>query len=281
MDPKLVDVPPAGDDWLHELKFDGYRTQLIIDETGVRAFTSGRHDWSAKYQPIVEAAASLSLPAIIDGEVAVQDESGVTQFGELRSAIFKAPHRLVFFAFDLLHLNGQDLREWPLEDRRDLLHGYIEGLEPVIAFSESFDGEGADFFAWAEGQGLEGIVSKRKGSRYMRGTTDLWQKTKCWTIDDFDVIGVKKGDDGLPYALFAQEGVRMGAAIVSLPNKQRDLFWRYVETAGTDQPSDWRWREKNTTWLPPGTTATVRFLRGSDRLRHASIKDLRISSDRW
>src|SRR5690606_25220484 len=169
------------------------------------------------------------------------------------------------------------LRNWPLEDRRELLHGYIDGLEPAIAFSESFDGEGADFFAWAEGRGLEGIVSKRKGSQYLSGETDLWQKTKCWAVDDFDVIGVKKGDDGLPYALFAQGGERMGAAIVSLKAKERELFWRYVETAGRNQPTDRRWREKNTTWLPPGTTATVRFLRGSDRLRHASIKELRIN----
>lgn len=277
MDPRLVDAPPRGDQWLHEIKFDGYRTQLVVENGEARAFTRNGHDWTAKYGPIVQAASTFpTTSAIVDGELVVQDENGVSDFMALRSAITRQPHRLVFFAFDLLHVEGHDLRDMPLEDRRELLGDLVEGKDP-IHLSEEFDGEGATFFAAAEAQGLEGIVSKKKGSRYIAGETDLWQKTKAWAEGEFEVIGVKRGDDGLPYALFAQSGVRMGAAIVSLKAKQREAFWSYVEAQGLDKPTDPSWREKNTTWLPVGTRARVRYLKGADRLRHASIKAIRIS----
>lgn len=275
MHPRLVEAPPAGNGWLHEIKYDGYRTQILIED-GARAFTRNGHDWTAKYGPIVQAAETLPCAsAIIDGELVVQDENGVSDFAALRSAITSAPHQLVFFAFDLLHLNGHDLRDMILEDRRELLTDLVEHRAPII-LSEEFDGEGATFFAAAEAAGLEGIVSKRKGSRYLPGETDHWLKVKCWAEDEFDVIGVKKGSDGLPYALFARDGVHVGAAIVSLKAKLRNEFWTYVEERKLDKPTI-PIREKNTTWIWPGVTARVRYLKGSDKLRHASIKSLVIS----
>ena len=190
MDPRLVDAPPKGDGWLHEIKYDGYRTQLLIEDGQARAFTRRGHDWTDKYGPIVDVARTLPCTsAIIDGELIVQDENGVSDFMALRSAIFKEPHRLVFFAFDLLHLNGHDLRDMPIEDRRELLTELIEDSDP-IHLSTEFDGDGTVFFAAAEARGLEGIVCKKKGSRYIAGETDLWQKVKCWVTGDLDVIGV-------------------------------------------------------------------------------------------
>lgn len=131
MQPRLVDAPPMGDGWLHEIKYDGYRTQLVIEAGRVRAYTRNGHDWTEKYRTIISAAQDLPCAsAIIDGEVVVQDERGVSDFAALRSATFSAPHRLVFFAFDLLHLNGHDLRNMVLEDRRELLTGLVEGHPP-------------------------------------------------------------------------------------------------------------------------------------------------------
>lgn len=128
MQPALVDEPPAGDDWLHEIKYDGYRTQLAIGGSQVRAFTRNGHDWTAKYPDIAQAAGRIDCQsALIDGEVCVQDERGVTDFAALRSAMTKEPWRLVFFAFDLLHLNGVDLRRQPLEERRAHLRWILEG----------------------------------------------------------------------------------------------------------------------------------------------------------
>lgn len=274
MQPRLVDAPPKGDSWLHEIKYDGYRTQLLVDAGRARAYTRNGHDWTEKYRTIVTIAGQLPCTsAIIDGEVVVQDEQGVSDFAALRSAITSAPHRLVFFAFDLLHLNGHDLRDMAIEDRRDLLADLIEGKVPIV-LSQEFDGEGADFFAAADAAGLEGIVSKRKGSRYLAGETDHWLKVKCWAEGEYDVIGVKRGDDGLPYALFASDGKRVGAAIVSLKSKVRDQFWSYVDEWAADKPTVAGPREKNATWIRPGMTATVRHLKGSDKLRHASIKAL-------
>ena len=114
--PPLVPVisakPPEGGDWIHEVKYDGYRTQLIIEDGKARAFTKTGLDWSAKYGPVVEAAAALPCKnAILDGEMVVLDERGVSDFLALPGAIRKAPERLVFVAFDLLHLDGFD-RRW-------------------------------------------------------------------------------------------------------------------------------------------------------------------------
>lgn len=142
MDPRLADAPPKGDGWLHEIKYDGYRTQLLIEDGQARAFTRRGHDWTEKYGPIVDVAKALPCTsAIIDGELIVQDENGISDFMALRSAIFKEPHRLVFFAFDLLHLNGHDLRDMILEDRRELLAELIEDRDP-IHLSSDFDGDG-------------------------------------------------------------------------------------------------------------------------------------------
>lgn len=276
MHPRLIDAPAKGDGWLHEIKYDGYRTQLVVEDGAARAFTRNGHDWTAKYGPIVAAANTLPCTsAIIDGELIVQDENGVSDFAALRSAITRAPHRLIFFAFDLLHLNGHDLRDMVLEDRRELLEDLIEDRDPIILSSE-FDGEGTAFFVVAEAKGLEGIVSKKKGSRYISGETDLWVKAKAWQVEEFDVAGVKRGDDGLPYALFTREGEYVGAAIVSLRSKLRETFWRFVEEQGTAGTPAWGRREKHATWLRPGMRATVRYLKGSEKLRHASIKAIEI-----
>src|SRR5690349_14844480 len=109
--PTLVPEPPTGEGWIHEIKYDGYRTLIVIDRGQVRAFTRNGNDWSTAYKRVVAACSRLVCQtALIDGEMVVQDEHGITDFPALRSAIYRAPHRIVFFAFDLLHLDGQDLR---------------------------------------------------------------------------------------------------------------------------------------------------------------------------
>lgn len=107
MHPRLIDGPAKGDIWLHEIKYDGNRTQLLVEDGTARVFTRNGHDWTAKYGPIIAAAQTFPCTsATVDGEIVVQDENGVSDFAALRSAITKEPHRLTFYAFDLLHLNG-------------------------------------------------------------------------------------------------------------------------------------------------------------------------------
>ncbi len=109
--PTLVSEPPTGDGWLHEIKHDGYRTLIVIDDGRVCAYTRNGHDWSDRYSRVVACAAQLQCwSAIIDGEMIVQDERGLSDFLALRHALSQEPHRLFFYAFDLLHLDGNDLR---------------------------------------------------------------------------------------------------------------------------------------------------------------------------
>jgi bifunctional non-homologous end joining protein LigD len=164
---------------------------------------------------VVEACARLTCgTALIDGETAVQDKHGITDFLALRSAIRKAAHRIVFFAFDLVHLDGQDLRDCPLLERREHLRGLIEP-DPrcPIQFSDHVEGDGAKFFEAAAELGLEGIVSKRAASRYRSGRSRSWLKVKNMVEDEFvllgterdSVLGTERDSDGVPWALLASD----------------------------------------------------------------------------
>lgn len=114
MFPTLVEVPPTGDNWIHEIKYDGYRTQVIVEDGKARAFTRTGIDWSSTYKQIVEAAQALpAKSAILDGEAIVLNEKGSSDFHSLRSAMRWSPGRIIFVPFDLLHLNGIDLRRDP------------------------------------------------------------------------------------------------------------------------------------------------------------------------
>jgi ATP-dependent DNA ligase len=136
----------------------------------------------------------------------VQDEDGLSDFDALRSAIHEAPHRIVFFAFDLLHLEGQDLRRNPLMDRRAALRGLIESDQhSPIQFSDHADCDGALFFKHAADLGLEGIVSKRAKSLYRGGPSRNWLKTKNMVESEFVLLGTEIDDSGIPWALLARE----------------------------------------------------------------------------
>jgi bifunctional non-homologous end joining protein LigD len=205
--PTLVPEPPAGAGWIHEIKYDGYRTLLIIDRGQVRAFTRNGNDWTRAYRRVVEACAKLACEtALIDGEMVVQDEHGITDFYALRSAIYTAPHRLVLFAFDLLHFNGQDLRVHSLMERRVLLKRLIQQNPPSpIQFSDHLEGDGARFFKAAAELGLEGIVSKRAASRYRSGRSRSRLKAKNMVESEFILLGTERDSDGVPWALLASD----------------------------------------------------------------------------
>ncbi len=193
--PTLVPEPPTGEGWIYEIKHDGYRTLVVMDRGQVRAFTRNGNDWTRAYRGWSRLAASwpARLPCI-DGEMVVQDEHGITDFHALRSAIYTAPHRLVLFAFDLLHLDGQDLRGRPLMERRALLRRLITpDTRSPIQFSDHVEGDdGARFFKAAAELGLEGIVSKRAASRYRSGRSRSWLKTKNMIESEFVLLGTDR-----------------------------------------------------------------------------------------
>ena len=135
--PTRAKEAPAGSSWIHEIKHDGFRTLLVKEGIYVRALTRNGHDWTNRYAPIVRSCMGLGCQsAVIDGEIVVQDENGVSDFDALPWAIRHEPHRLVFFAFDLLFLDGEDLRERELMERREKLSSLFQRTQcPGLLYS--------------------------------------------------------------------------------------------------------------------------------------------------
>ncbi|TIO52984.1 MAG: ATP-dependent DNA ligase [Mesorhizobium sp.] len=273
--PTLVEKPPEGEGWIHEVKFDGYRSQIVIDDEDVRIFTRRGLDWTAKYRDLVESAKRLNVQrAIIDGEIIVLNEAGVSDFGELRKAITRRQHDLYFVAFDLLHLNGHDLRDMPLGDRREVLQAMIPAGER-IQFSEALPGTGAAVFHLVEQAGFEGVVSKRKDSKYRSGSSTNWLKTKAYMISEYDLLGVERESGKPAFALMAERGTGryVGSAFITLNREMRERLWKCVQEHVGTAPKGMK--RPATQWVKPGLIARVKHLRGEEDLRHASLQDFR------
>lgn len=282
MVPTLSAEPPEGEGWIHEIKYDGYRTQIVIDAGGVRAFTRNGYDWSDRYPAALAAAGGLKVQsAILDGEMIVQDEQGRSDFFAFQRAITEKPEQLVFMAFDLLHLEGADLASLPLLGRRERLREIIGANKPgcCIQFSDHMEGNGADFFEAVDAIGLEGIVSKKANSRYRSGRTRQWLKIKCFAEAEFVVVGVQREPGCSPAALLAREteaGLSYaGSAFVTLTYADREIFWRIVEALEVPAPAV-PILAKKAQWTTPELRVRAQYLKGSDKLRHATLKTLLI-----
>jgi bifunctional non-homologous end joining protein LigD len=259
---------------MHEAKFDGYRSQIIIEDGGVRIFTRRGLDWTAKYRDLAEAAKGLNVQnAIIDGEIIVLNEDGIPDFAALRKAITRRQHDLYFVAFDLLNLNSHDLRDMALEDRRDILAGLIEPGSRV-QFSEALSGEANAIYHLVDTAGLQGMLSKRAGSKYRSGPTTNWLKTKSFTESEFELLGVERERGKPAFALMAEPGTRkyVGSAFVSVNREMRERLWKRVQEHAGPPPKDMPKRPA-TQWVKPGIMARVKHLRGEEDLRHASLQD--------
>ncbi|MBZ9709468.1 ATP-dependent DNA ligase [Mesorhizobium sp. ESP7-2] len=273
--PTLVEKPPEGEGWIHEVKFDGYRSQIIKDDGGVRIFTRRGLDWTAKYRDLAKAAADLDVEsAIIDGEIIVLNEAGLSDFGALRKAITNRQHDLYFVAFDLLHVNGYDLRDMPLEDRREILAEMIpEGRR--IQFSQALPGEASAIFHLIDLAGMEGMVSKRRDSKYRSGPSTNWLKAKCYTVEEYELLGVEREPGKPAFALMADRktGQYVGSAFINSSRAIRDRLWKRVQEHAGLAPKGMK--RPATQWVKPGIIGRVKHLRGEEDLRHASLQDFR------
>ncbi|WDR05275.1 DNA ligase D [Devosia rhodophyticola] len=189
-----ADAPPRQGNWLHEIKFDGYRTLAFLEGDTARLITRGGLDWTKRYGGLPAAFAKLNCrEAVIDGEIVVLDDKGISRFGKLQDALSNgAGNQLVFYAFDLLHLDGWDLRNVPLVKRKlllaQLLSGHID-TRSAIQFSDHVEGDGTPLFDHASDLGLEGIVSKRADSKHTDGRSKSWLKIKALKTGDFVIAG--------------------------------------------------------------------------------------------
>ena len=176
--PTQADRPPSGAGWLHEIKMDGFRLIARRDAGGVRLITRNGHDWTDRYPTIAGSVGRLRCRScVIDGEVVIVDEHGRAVFERLQNGPRIKPEA-VLFAFDLIELDGQDLRREPLLTRKKTLLSLVKGAPAGIRYNEHLEGEGDVIFRHACKLGCEGIVSKRADSPYRSGRSRDWIKTK-------------------------------------------------------------------------------------------------------
>lgn len=188
----LAKDAPAGDQWVHEIKFDGYRMLCRIDKGKAEFISRNQKSWTSDLEYLSQVAARLPVKqAILDGEVVAFKEDGVTDFQALQNVFSEGRvHELVYYVFDLLYLNGMDLRRVPLTERKGLLDKLITaaGKQTTIRFSEHFVGNGPQFFLQASKLDVEGIICKLGDRPYVGGRSTDWLKVKANQRDEF-VIG--------------------------------------------------------------------------------------------
>jgi bifunctional non-homologous end joining protein LigD len=275
-----VDKVPSGKRWVHEIKFDGYRVQVHLRDAAVKIFTRRGHDWTNRFRKIAADAWHVSAgSAIMDGEVVVPSADGTTDFSVLQNELKGRSKKIVLVAFDLLYLNGYDLRRLPLFERKAQLKKII--AETDVQFSESFEVDGKEIYEHACKTGLEGVVSKVRDSRYNSGRTNDWVKKTCaqretLVIAGFALDGKKfdglylarhKGDE-LVYAGKVDHGFQPAAA--------KDLQARLKPLIRKTQPYTKRIAHRGI-WVEPSLLAEIEYRAKSaaGKVRHPVFKGLR------
>jgi len=187
---KLVEKAPGGPGWVHEVKFDGYRMAARIDHGDVQLLTRSGLDWTEKYPETAAALAKLPVTsAYIDGELCGVGADGITSFELMQQATDRGTGALVYFAFDLLELDGAPAARLTLLERKKLLAGILKKAPPGVTYSDHDDGDGEALRGAACRQGLEGVVSKRVDAPYSPGNRGIWVKSKCLNRAEFVVVG--------------------------------------------------------------------------------------------
>jgi DNA ligase D-like protein (predicted ligase) len=187
---KLVEKAPSGPGWVHEVKFDGYRMAARIDRGDVQLLTRSGLDWTEKYPETAAALAKLPVTtAYIDGELCAVGADGVTSFELMQQASDRGTGALVYYAFDLMDLDGAPTAKMSLLERKKSLAGILKKAPPAIAYSEHDEGDGEELRKAACRHGLEGIVSKRSDALYSPGNRGIWVKSKCLNRAEFVVVG--------------------------------------------------------------------------------------------
>lgn len=281
----LVDAPPKSPGWGFEVKWDGYRAALHIEPGHVRILTRGGHDWTSRFPAIAADAPTLcATTAIIDGEAVVLDEKGRSDFGLLQRALGRrpgvhGPGEILLFAFDLLYLDGRDLRRLPYAERRQVLEQLLTDRNGAIRLSEEVDADGAEFFRVACDLGLEGIIAKRRDMPYRVGRRPEWLKIKCVRRDTFVIVGYEPST--MPgrlgrLLLAAREGkglAYVGGVGTGWTDELSRELRKVLETLVTTTPAV-KLSRKGAVFTEPVLVADVEYRAWTEdkRLRHPSFK---------
>ncbi|WP_082441810.1 DNA ligase D, partial [Sphingomonas sp. Leaf33] len=282
----LVDSVPAGNGWLHEMKYDGYRALVAVAGGKAKVFTRTGLDWTGKFPGVAAAAADLSVDsALIDGEI-VAFKDGKPDFSTLQDAISSGGDGLALFAFDLLELDGEDLAARPLVERKARLRPLFDGTDDTVRYSEHIVGSGEKLFAAMCAEGFEGVVSKRADAPYRGTRTKGWVKIKCTQRQEFVVIGWSESDKAgrgfkaLLLGLNGPNGLRYAGKVGTgfSNDTMLDLRARLDRLARKTAPVDVpRAAARGAHWVSPKLVAEVAFAEftAENVVRHASFLGLR------
>jgi bifunctional non-homologous end joining protein LigD len=275
-----IEKVPSGDRWIHEIKFDGYRNQLHIANDDIKVFTRRGNDWTKRFRKIAADAYLINAgSAIIDGEVVVPAADGTTDFSVLQNELKGKSTKIVMVAFDLLYLNGQDLRKLPLLERKAILRKLI--AKTAIQFSESFELDGGEMFKHACRTGLEGVVSKVRDSRYPNDRTNDWVKVTCAQRETLPIAGFALDGnkwDGI-YIGREKAGQLVYAGKVDhgfTPQSEKDLRARLKPLIRKTQPYAKKIAHRGI-WVEPSLLAEIEYRAKSaeGKVRHPFYKGLR------
>jgi bifunctional non-homologous end joining protein LigD len=282
---QLVDEAPDGPEWLHEIKFDGYRMHARLDHGAVRLLTRTGLDWTHKYPAIAAAVASLpATQAYLDGELCGVRPDGVTSFSMIQTASDSGnAAALVFFLFDLLYLDGENVSAQPLVERKARLAALLANARSPLHYCDHQIGHGRAFHEKACAIGLEGVVSKRADAPYAPGNRGLWVKVKCLHREEFVVVGWTDPEGSRPYlgalllAYHDPNGrlVYAGRAGTGIKQAELERLWRRLQPLATDTmpldvpaPRSSRFGSplvlSRVHWIRPELVAEVKYLTWTD-----------------
>ncbi|WEF35048.1 DNA ligase D [Pseudoduganella chitinolytica] len=287
----LVDAPPADPhDWLFEIKFDGYRLLARVDGKDIRLITRNGNDWTHKLEPLRAAIEKMKLPkGWYDGEIVVHDQSGRPNFGLLQQAFDGTrTSNIVYFVFDAPYLDGYDLREVPLAQRRELLKTVMDRVgNDVVRYSAELEAPPAEMVAAACQMGLEGIIGKRRDSTYVSRRSPDWIKLKCAQRQEFviggytDPKGSRVGIGSLLLGYYGEDGKLHYAGNVGAgfnDTTLREITGKLKKLASDTSPfAPSKSIEKRAHWVKPTLVAEVTFgeWTASGSIRHSVFQGLR------
>lgn len=287
----LVKLPPQGDQWLHEVKFDGYRMICWLNRGKVRFWSRNHKDWTSKFPTLVKAVQSLpAQTAILDGEVVILDTRGRTSFQGLQKSLGRAQAAFIYQIFDVLYLDGYNLTRTPLRGRKTVLETLFESLpqQGQLRYSDHFEGDGVEFYKKACKFGIEGTISKLADSLYESTRNRNWLKAKCHLRQEFVVAGFTISEKALPgfgaliLGIYDEKNlVYAGRVGTGFTLKQRTDLRKMLDPLVTTKmpfavrPKDPRLRQVR--WVTPKFVAEVEFTEwtADGSVRHPSFQGLR------